>query len=265
MTWLRKILRIEPGVSLAWFLVERAWSIFSNWTVISGLLSGALMIYLSAITNWIASRGPAAVGGIGIATALAVSLSISRIRLWAARRATEKATERFIEARVSKSNVNPLDVTFTNQRIDLRDLTRPLTTMIKGKSFVRCQIVGPVNVILWGTTNLANPTGVGCEAVYCDNDVHSTNAIFLADCDFRDCEFFNTTFLVFNFQFDHFIRQIGLNWITSNPMNYTYFREGVMEVKAPPSDEPELPLAPPDGTAQIAISSEPPLRGGKRT
>ena len=153
--------------------------------------------------------------------------------------AVERANERYIQARVSKSTINPLDVTFTNERIDLRDLIRPLTNEIKGKTFVRCQIVGPINLVLWGNTNMANPDGIACEAVYADNAAPIANAVFMTNCDFRDCEFFNVTFLVQPHQYNHFTSQIACTWITQNPDHYTVFKDGIMHAKEP---ELELPL-----------------------
>lgn len=240
MSWLRKVLRIEPGVSLVWWLVERLWSIVTNWTLLGGLFGGAIMTYYSVATEWIAITGPAVVAGIGIGTACIISLVVSRTRLWTAQRAVEQANRRYINARAALSAVNPIDIVYTNQRIDVRDITRPLTDSVRGKTFVGCQIVGPVNIRLSGTTNLANPAGVRCESIYLDNNVEPTNVIWCIDCDFRNCELFNVTFLVPPADFERFTVQILTNWITKNPHNYTEFdpRNGKMLTR----DEPELPF-----------------------
>lgn len=242
MGWLRRVLKLEPSVSLGWWAVERLWSIFSNWTILSGLIGGSIMSYWSAVSRWADTYGPAVVGGIGIAAALVIMLCVSRIRLWNARRDLEKANIRYVEARSSMSSINPLADVFTSERIDLRDLTRPLTNSVSSKTFVRCQIVGPVNVVLQGNTNMANPNGIACEAVYANNGTRISNVIELIDCDFRNCEFFNVTFIVLPYQFDHFSNQISITWITENPRDYTFLGEGQMHFRNRTEEQPMLPM-----------------------
>ncbi len=240
MLWLRRLLRLEPAVSLSSWVAATIYSLVTNWALIWATL-GAIAV------TWSAALSGYPLGSLGLvltvaATSTAIYAAVSRGRLWNARRSVEKATERYIEARVSKSTVNPLDVAFTSQRIDFRDLIRPLTSEVKGKTFVRCQIIGPMNVVLLGSTNLANPNGIACEAVYTNNDVYISNAINIIDCDFRDCEFFNITFMVTPDSYPHFTHQILTNWITTNPFNYTRFENGRMQVRQLPENEPELPL-----------------------
>jgi hypothetical protein len=199
-----------------WF-IEQVVRLVTSWTILSGIAAGAVMTYLSSITEWLAVWGPVAWGGIGIGVALTTMLAVSRARLWASSRTLSAATERLVDARTQYSGANPLAKTFEHERINLHDLTTPLSSQIRGKTFVGCQIVGPVNVLLFGSTNIVNPQGLACEAVYADNDVFVTNAVQVYDCDFRDCEFFNVTFTVLPEQYDAFSNALGVSWITKNP------------------------------------------------
>ncbi|MGS4887503.1 hypothetical protein [Roseibium sp. MB-4] len=186
------------------------------------------MSYWTSISRWADQFGLAVTGGVGIFSTLIIMLAIARIRLWNTRRSVEKANERLVIARTNTSSINPLDVVFTNKRINLNEMTRPLTNNVNGKTFVQCQIVGPVNVLLVASTHLAGPKGIACEAVYIDNTVWPSNVIQLIDCDFRDCEFFNVTFLVRDTDYEYFCNQLMMNWITRNPRNYTFYRDGRM-------------------------------------
>lgn len=220
MQWLRRVLGIEPAVSLASWIGQSIYAIVTNWAVIWATLGAIAVTWSGVIQGYPLGMHGLALTAIG--TAFVIYALVSRGRLWSARTSVEKATERYIEARVGKSNVNPLDVTFTQERIDVRDIIRPLSQEVRGKTFVRCQIVGPINVLLIGSTNIANPRGTACEAVYCDNNVYISNAVQLIDCDFRDCEFFNVTFMVLPDHYKKFSETIITSWITSNPEGFTF-------------------------------------------
>ena len=218
--WLRRFLRIEPAVSFGTWFAQTLYAIFTNWALIWATLGG-----LAVTVSGILQGYPLGVHGLiltALGTTFLIYAVVSRARLWASRTSVERATERYIEARVGKSTVNPLDVTFTQERIDIRDIIRPLSNEVRNKTFVRCQIVGPINVLLIGSTNIANPRGTACEAVYCDNNVYISNAAQLIDCDFRDCEFFNVTFMVLPDHYKKFTENIMTSWITSNPDGYTH-------------------------------------------
>lgn len=154
--WLRRLLRIEPAVSLGSWAISSLYNIITSWALIWAAV-GAIVVTWSGIVQGY----PFGIHGLAVSafiTAIVTYFVVVWGRLWTARRSVERATERYIEARISKSTVNPLDVTFVKQRIDLRDLIRPLTSEVKDKTFVQCQIVGPINLVLIGNTNMANPS-----------------------------------------------------------------------------------------------------------
>lgn len=230
--WLRRFLRIEPAVSLTSWIASTVYGLITNWALVWATVGAIAVTWSGMVQGY-----PLGTHGLiisAVATAVIIYALVSRGRLWSARTSVEKATERYIEARVGKSSVNPLDITFTQERIDIRDIIRPLSQEVRNKTFVRCQIVGPINVVLIGSTNIANPRGTACEAAYCDNDVFISNAVKLIDCDFRDCEFFNVTFMVLPDHYEKFISNIMTSWITSNPSNLTFIKEdGTVATKEP--------------------------------
>lgn len=217
--------------ALLW-VANRAWDIFINWPFLSALIGGGVMTYATTVQDWMLTN-PVSSAVLIIGTMVIVGLAVARIRLWVSRRDVEKANERYIAGRTNGSLVNPMDVIFEGRRIDFRDMTRPLTDEVRNKTFRRCQIVGPTNVILMGSTNLAGQSGIACDAVYCDNLVHVSNAIRLTDCDFRDCEFFNVTFMVGPEDYERFSHAIAVSWITPNPRNLGVYQNGQVLPRQP--------------------------------
>lgn len=213
---MRRVLRIEPGVSLGWWAIERTYQVAINWAALAALASGAVM----SVAAYFSGYSWADLVFWALVIAIAAAVATNRMMLWSARRGVARAELRYVESHLDRANVNPLDETFTKVRIDLRDLLTPLSQTIKDKSFVKCQIVGPLNLVVYGTTTITfpnGPKGGNCEAVYCGNGTLANNAINIVDCDFRDCEFFNVTFMVYPHQYEHFTASIAVRWISENP------------------------------------------------
>ncbi len=203
--------------------VQMAVAVLTNWTVNVGIFAGVVMTYASSLTNWLAEWGPVGWVAIGIGTALITSLVFSGTRFLLAKRSLSDATAEMVKTRANMSSVNPLAKTYEYEKIDIRELVTPLTNVVSGKTFVGCQIVGPVNFLLFGTTNIMNPKGQACEAVYADNEVYISNVVEVLDCDFRDCEFYNITFIVLPAQYEWFTNNLKTNCITKNPLDLKEF------------------------------------------
>jgi hypothetical protein len=108
---LRRILRIEPGVTLGQWIYDR---FANNWQSIIALFLGlGGMSYLAAVTDWLRAWGPVAWGTIGLVSALIIAIGISLFSYL--RSAKEAADARAIlDKTVSKSpdRVNTLNNEF---------------------------------------------------------------------------------------------------------------------------------------------------------
>ena len=162
--WLRRLLRVEPGISLAQWVFDR---ISNNWErIIAAFVAGGGMTYLASITEWIKAWGPAGIGAAGLLAALAAWVGLawaSRLRGDAQLRlANATAIEKWKE---QVDTVNPLAKEFHTKRVKLSDLMHPVTSRVKGKRFIDCQIMGPANLLIIDNVTI---TGVGfanCDVV----------------------------------------------------------------------------------------------------
>jgi hypothetical protein len=48
----------------------------------------------------------------------------------------------------SSDRINPMDITFTQRRINIYDLVSPIDQSIKGKTFIDCEFIGPANIFI---------------------------------------------------------------------------------------------------------------------
>lgn len=102
-SWMQRALRIEPGISLAQWAIDR---VTSNWPVLSSaFVAGGGMSYLATLTAWASAAGPLGIGVIGLTTALLTNLLLA----WAqAKRA--QARERNVLAEITQNWVTKSDV-----------------------------------------------------------------------------------------------------------------------------------------------------------
>lgn len=57
---------------------------------------------------------------------------------------------RFRAIVMNTTNVNPLEALFTLKRIKLVDLAPPIGGIVEGKTFVKCDLIGPANLVFEG-------------------------------------------------------------------------------------------------------------------
>ena len=192
--WLRKLLRIEPGISLAQWAYDR---IANNWDrLVAVFIAAGGMTYLAHITEWMAAWGPVGVGSAGLAAALAVWVGMA----WAdslrakalARRAEAAAIERW---RDRVDTVNPLAPEFHTKRLRLSEVVHPISQRLSNKRLIDCELIGPANLFLMGV-NMTDVDFVNCDAVALRDDVSIRNAVALEHVTIIGGKIWNCTILV---------------------------------------------------------------------
>lgn len=189
--------KIEPGVSLSQWLYER---LSNNWALLLSLFGGGgVMSYFASITDWIVGYGPAAIWGTGIASALVAWIALSLVAWLLARASESRARATAVEQWKNQvDTVNPLDSEFHKRRIKISDLCDPTSRSIKGKKFIGCELVGPANILLRGTSQMANSTITNCDVAVMQmhTKVRLFNVISLEDISIFDCTIWNCTVFI---------------------------------------------------------------------
>lgn len=115
------------------------------------------------------------------------------------------------------SLINPLDLTFERKRIRLDEFALPSHTVIEGKTFIDCDIIGPAN-IYFHASNLANPIRVPkVDAVWLAPKAIFTNGFTFRDCIFRNCSFQRITLFGSIENYKNWKDNPMINWIGITP------------------------------------------------
>ncbi len=164
MPWYQRILRIEPGLSLATWAYER---IANNWHwLVAIFVAGGGMSYLASATEWLSSWGPAGIGAVGLASALLTWLALAGASLWRAKALERRARAHAISQwKEQVDSFNPLEDMFNKKRMRVVDLANPITHQINKKNLIDCELLGPANIYFVGKNALNNTTLVDCDIV----------------------------------------------------------------------------------------------------
>lgn len=169
------------GGLLSWF--DRLGSLYSGLSGFGVLTVGGLTAWAAWAAQIMSSYAPfswvvAGLGGASIVTLILAAFAWVRLK-WAQAMATEKWKE-------NVTAVNPLETTFRSQRIRLADLVSPITREIRGKAFIDCELLGPMNLGLFatrpGSGALNGVTFSQSDFVACGEGAMALNAIALVDC-----------------------------------------------------------------------------------
>jgi hypothetical protein len=208
----QRILKIEPGVSLGQWTLDR---ITNNWAALVGLVGGAAMTYLAAISAWLRPYAPVSWGLVGLISAFLIV-----VVLWL----IAKIRTQFIMGTISKSfvnaekHVNPKQETFQGQRINLNDLILPFHRIINGKTFIDCEIVGPGNLALSPRLPRGSMTAcrfIGSNGVIVKYGSQVPFTILLENCAFLRCDMLGLLMFMTEDQRDFFASALTEDfWLT---------------------------------------------------
>ncbi len=106
-TVLRRLLRIEPGISLGQWAYDR---VTNNAGLLTSAFGGAVMYALGLITDWARAVGPMGIGGVAIAATLAIWIGLSAAQNQRAKAAVRKAEAAAITKwKEEVDTINPLE------------------------------------------------------------------------------------------------------------------------------------------------------------
>jgi hypothetical protein len=196
-----------------------AW-LWGNFNKIALLIGWAMSFGVPAWATWAmtalqvwAPLSWVVAGFSGMLVAAAIYAIVARARLWFV---NAKAADEFYK---QTDRINPLDNTFRNRRIRIADLAPPFEPVIKGKTFIDCELIGPANAGLTSTVPGAlTITGahlINCGACKVKNAVFISTGIMLEDCTIVRGKIFRVTFFIPEVGYEHMKNSMpGLNWLT---------------------------------------------------
>jgi hypothetical protein len=121
---------------------------------------------------------------------------------------------RFLER---SGNYNPLDLTFEKKRIYLDDFALPSHTIIQGKTFIQCEIIGPASVYFAGSNNAVDIRAPIIDGVWLHPDARYNAGFQFHNCIFRDCSFQRITMFASIENFELWNSNASVNWIGVPP------------------------------------------------
>jgi hypothetical protein len=153
-------------------------------------------------------------------------------------------------------NYNPLDLTFEKKRIYLDDFALPSHTVIQGKTFIQCEIIGPASVYFAANNNAVGLRPPIIDAVWLHPDARYNAGFQFFDCIFRDCSFQRITLFASIENFELWNGNTSVNWIGIPPTpELIEKRRADIEVLRNGKTMPALPK---DNQLQIADQTEMP-------
>ena len=194
-----------------------AWKDFSK---VALLLGWTMSFVLPAWATWAIAAFQAwaplswvAAGFFGALIAAIGYAIFARAQLW------------FVNARIidefyrEADRINPLDNTFRNVRINIADLVSPIESIIRGKTFIDCELLGPANAALSasrpGGGSMSGVGFFGCDACKVKNDAFTSNGIMFEDCTFLRGKIFRVTFFIPESGYEYIKNSMpGMNWLT---------------------------------------------------
>jgi hypothetical protein len=185
---------------------------FFRWApIVLGTLGvGSISGWAAWATSALSAYSPLSWLGSGL---LGVLVSAAVYWLWTSANLRSEQSKNAEEMRERAKWVNPLENSFTKQRIDIDVFKRPAPESTTGKTFIDCEIYGPANVLLNGYTGLQGVHLGFCDFVKVKTNHPIYNGISLNDTTFRNCKIYYVTFYIP----DYLVNSIpaGANWITT--------------------------------------------------
>jgi hypothetical protein len=194
--------------------LEARWSLWERLGIGTYLAASfGIPAWAAAVTNFLQQYSPiswVAAGFFGVLIAVLILYMLASVRDFLI---TSTIKRRFYE---SNDRINPLQSVFQDQRIQIADLMPPFGVEIEGKTFIRCELVGPANVVLMGG-RMANCSGALVDAVCAPERIQILNAIAFKDCTIESCKLFRFTFIVPVGMIPTFRAGGVVNWISLMP------------------------------------------------
>jgi len=194
--------------------IESRWSL---WTLISasGLVASfsipAWAVRSAQIFSDYAPLSWVAAGFVGVFAWAVIRL----IWQWA----NKIRVKAYYDARMleKRSIINPLDLTFERKRIILDDFVLPSFTLIDGKTFIDCDLIGPAN-IYFHSSNQAQPIrSPKIDAVWLAPTATFNNGFIFNNFIFRNCSFQRISMFASIENYHQWKDHPMINWISISP------------------------------------------------
>lgn len=198
--------------------------------------SGALALWAVWATDKLNEYAPASY----VAAAFGAALLVAVVNALLAYAKLRLQVVRFREVVRGTSNINPLEDTFRKQRIRVADLSPPIGGVIKNKTFIDCEIIGPANGLFLPDCVFRGCQGDGVDGLIVREGNFARNGFGFEGCVFNNCRFYLITFMVPENLYPVFQNYgwQGLNWLTGVPNHPSL---------APPANQPAEAAGAPDG------------------
>jgi hypothetical protein len=155
-------------------------------------------------------------------------------------------------------NYNPLDLTFEKKRIYLDDFALPSHTIIQGKTFIQCEIIGPASVYFAGSNNALDIRVPVIDGVWLHPDARYNAGFQFHNCIFRDCSFQRITMFASIENFEIWKKNPSVNWIgiPPTPELIEKRKADLLPKVANGKALPVAPASPVHGEPQLQISDQ---------
>ena len=168
-------------------------------------------------TEWLNEYGPitwVASGFVGVFLLSMVSwfgvLTLTKLRtIMLIRKISERADA-----------INPMDQHFYSKRINLQWFVPPSGDEVQNKTFTKCEIIGPLNIIPFQCP-IIKSVYVSADYIVVRNETLGRtilNGHVFRNCTFVECKFYYISFLVGEAAYSVFDATGGCNWITHVPV-----------------------------------------------
>lgn len=215
-------------------IVESRWALAQQFGALP-VLGAAATAYAASFLEFMHAWSPLSYVLAGLVGAILVQgWALLRIS-WAEKK---KLVIRYQELEAPKSTINPREKIFQGKRISLNDLLLPGSRSIQNKTFINCDIVGPINLAATGHVTIKNNDG-GLDIVIVRNDANICNVVVLENPVFENCTFHRITLFIPKNSIEMFkgLFDEGANVVTEIPTN----QDEEIQRQPPLNIEPKTP------------------------
>ena len=192
---LRRLLRIDSGASIPQAILDY---FAGKWIEIAAVVAGgAGMSYLAIASEWLRPYAPVSWGLAGLIGLLILSVICCLVA---------KARDILISSNINREfystrhpTINPLDSTFERQRIHIVELVTPFDKVVRSKTFIDCDLIGPANVAIGATSPgagiMANNSLFKCIGVLMKDgaDIAPADGMIFQNCTIVRCRLYGLT------------------------------------------------------------------------
>ena len=175
--------KIEPYVGF----IE--WGARALFTGGAGLMAG----WTAAATKTLTEYAPLSYVLAGLAGALFAALFLAA---WAGFRSLIAKVRYLAQFERKVDSINPLEDLFNKRRIDMQGFRNPMNQPAINKSFVDCELYGPVVVFFQGHSILVDSQITNCDFVKVREGVPVHSVTVFNNISIRRCKLFRLTILV---------------------------------------------------------------------